>query len=131
MRSISTFNRHLSRRKFLRGVGACLALPALESFVRAKEIETPIRRLVCVANPFGMIHESFFPKEAGPAVQLPENLQPLESLRGKFTVFSNLDHGSNSGHSGTHTFLSGVRVNEAAGLPNGNITLNRTSTSSE
>ena len=87
--------------------------------------DSKARRLVCVANPFGMIHDAFFPTEAGLDAALPENLQPLEPLRGRFTVFSNLDHGLNSGHSGTHTFLSGVRSNEASGMPDGNITLDQ------
>ncbi len=46
-------------------------------------------------------------------------------MRGKFTVFSNLDHGLGGGHAGTHAFLSGVRAVEAAGMPNGNITLDQ------
>lgn len=87
--------------------------------------ETEVRRFVCVANPFGMIHDAFFPTEVGRAAVLPENLKVLEPLRGKFTVFSHLDHGLNGGHSGTHAFLSGVRSNEAAGMPNGNITLDQ------
>lgn len=115
----------LSRRHFLRGVGACLALPFLESLARGAAQAPPVRRFVCVANPFGMIHDAFFPTEIGREVALPDNLAPLEELRGLFTIFSNLDHGLNSGHSGTHTFLSGVRSNEAAGMPNGNITLDQ------
>lgn len=112
----------ISRRHFLRGTGACLALPLLETMGAA---ETKVQRFVCVANPFGMIHDAFFPVESGMAAALPENLKALETLRGKFTVFSQLDHGINGGHSGTHAFLSGVRSNEAAGMPNGNITLDQ------
>src|SRR5262249_19174374 len=115
----------VNRRTFLRGAGACLALPALEAFGRAGETAASAQRLVCIANPFGMIQESFFPASPGIDAALPENLQSFEPLRGKFTVFSNLDHGLTGGHSGTHTFLSGVRFNEAAGLPNGNITLDQ------
>jgi hypothetical protein len=83
------------------------------------------RRFVCVANPFGMIHDAFFPTEAGKEAALPENLKPLEGLRGRFTVFSNFDHGLNGGHAATHAFLSGVRSSEAAGMPNANITLDQ------
>jgi hypothetical protein len=72
-----------------------------------------------------MIMDAFFPTTAGLDAALPDNLKQLEDLRGKFTVFSNLDHGLNGGHAGTHAFLSGVRYNEAAGLPNGNITLDQ------
>jgi hypothetical protein len=115
----------LSRRHFLRGAGACLALPLLESMGLGAGKSSDVRRFVCVANPFGMIPDAFFPTAIGKDAALPENLQAMDSLRGKFTVFSHLDHGLNGGHSGTHAFLSGVRSNEAAGMANGNITLDQ------
>lgn len=115
----------LSRRHLLRGAGACLSLPLLETMGQAAETDAKAKRLVCVANPFGMIADAFFPTELGIAAALPENLQAFDSLRGKFTVFSNLDHGISGGHSGTHAFLSGVRSSEAAGMPNGNISLDQ------
>ncbi|MDF1738592.1 MAG: DUF1552 domain-containing protein [Verrucomicrobiales bacterium] len=115
---------NLKRRHFVRGSGACLALPFFETFARADEPDaTP--RFVAVANPFGMIADAFFPTEAGLDAPLPENLRAFESLRGKFTVFSNIDHGISGGHSGTHAFLSGVRTQEAATMPNGNVTLDQ------
>jgi len=112
-----------NRRHFLRGVGACMALPFLESLARAEESAT--QRFVCVANPFGMIPDAFFPTEEGMDAALPQNLQAFESLRGKFTVYSNLDHGYTGGHSATHAFLSGVRSTEAAAMPDGNISLDQ------
>jgi len=120
----------ISRRHFLRGVGAVMALPLLDAMISPRASAAAgsapaVRRLVCVANPFGMIADAFFPMEEGMDAALPENLKPLEALRGRFTVFSNLDHGLTGGHAGTHTFLSGVRSNEAAGMPNGNITLDQ------
>jgi hypothetical protein len=72
-----------------------------------------------------MIRDVFYPDEDGIDAKLPNNLEPLEAWRGKFTVFSNLDHGIGGGHAGTHTFLSGVRQNEAAAMPDGNITLDQ------
>ena len=113
-----------TRRHFLRGVGVTLALPWLETLTRAEGPATA-RRFVCVANPFGMIQDAFFPAEPGPTAALPPNLAAFESLRGKFTVFSNLDHGNNGGHGGTHMFLSGVKSAEAAGMPDGNISLDQ------
>ena len=113
-----------SRRHFLRGTGACLALPFLETLARA-DAPPATHRFVCVANPFGMIADAFFPTEAGLGATLATNLSAFDSLRGKFTVFSNLDHGMGGGHSGTHAFLSGVRVQEAAAMPNGNVTLDQ------
>jgi len=113
-----------SRRRFLRAAGVTVTLPWLETFARAAE-PAAVQRFVCVANPFGMIHDSFFPEEEGPAAALPRNLAPFDPLRGTFTVFSNLDHGINGNHGVTHMFLSGVKSSEAASLPDGNISLDQ------
>ena len=113
-----------SRRNFLRGTGACLSLPFLETLARADEPPST-QRFVCMANPFGMIADAFFPTEAGLDAALPPNLSAWETLRGKFTVFSNLDHGFNGGHSATHAFLSGVRTQESATMPDGNVSLDQ------
>ncbi len=123
MAHISTQRWRLSRRHFLRGAGACLALPLLDTM--GDEARGSVRRLVAVANPFGMIPDAFFPTEEGKAAALPENMRAFEPLRGQFTIFSNIDHGLNGGHAATHALLSGVRSNEAAGMPDGNITLDQ------
>jgi hypothetical protein len=112
------------RRQLLRAAGVSLALPWLETLARSAEPEA-VRRFVCVANPFGMIHDSFFPEEEGLAAALPRNLVPFEPLRGAFTVFTNLDHGSNGNHALTHTFLTGVKSTEAASRPDGNVSLDQ------
>ena len=125
MSNIQTGRWLFSRRSFLRGAGACLALPLLESMGLGAEAAGKTRRFVCVANPFGMIHDAFFPEDTGLDATLPANLKPLEEWRGKFTVFSNLDHGISGGHAATHAFLSGVRSSEAAGMPNANISLDQ------
>ena len=116
--------RRLRRRDVMRAGGICLALPWLETLARAAE-PAAVRRFVCVANPFGMIHDAFFPTEEALAARLPRNLLPLEPLRGKFTVFSNLDHGINGNHGVTHMFLSGVKSAEASSMPEGNISLDQ------
>jgi hypothetical protein len=121
---LTTSRTGQSRRMFLKGTGACIGLPWLETFARAAEPATA-QRFVCVANPFGMIHDSFFPEEEGLAAALPRNLVPFEPLRGKFTVFSNLDHGSNGNHSLTHTLLTGVKSTEAASRADGNVSLDQ------
>ena len=118
------FSSPLSRRHFLRGVGVTIALPWLETLARAAG-PAATQRFVCVANPFGMIRDAFFPAEDGLKAKLPGNIAPFESLRGKFTVFSNLDHGNNGGHGGTHMFLSGVKSSEASSMPDGNISLDQ------
>lgn len=117
-------NKTPNRRHFLRGTGACLALPFLETLACADE-PPATQRFVCMANPFGMIADAFFPAESGLDAALPANLSAWEALRGKFTVFSNLDHGINGGHAATHAFLSGVRTQESATMPDGNVTLDQ------
>jgi hypothetical protein len=113
-----------SRRQFLRAAGVTVGLPWLETFSRGGS-PTAAQRFVCVANPFGMIQDAFFPIEEGLESTLPVNLAAFEVLRGKFTVFSNIDHGNNGGHGGTHMFLSGVKSSEASSMPDGNISLDQ------
>jgi hypothetical protein len=117
-------NHPLSRRQFLRAAGVSVGLPWMETFARAAS--PPVaQRFVCVANPFGMIQDAFFPTGEGLEAALPVNLAAFEPLRGKFTVFSNTDHGNNGGHGATHMFLSGVKSSEASSMPDGNISLDQ------
>ena len=67
----------LARRTFLRGIGATLALPLLDSMVPALSAapkSTP--RLGFVYVPNGIIQEQWFPKTPGP---LPADLPPSSS----------------------------------------------------
>lgn len=114
----------ISRRQALRAGGVCLTLPLLESFGAEPTPQAP-RRFVCMANPFGMLAEDFYPVGEGADAKLPANMAALEKHRGRFTVFSNLDHGYNGGHGATHMFLSGVKSADAASMPDGNITLDQ------
>ena len=122
----------MNRRLFLKSTFATLALPALESLVGkssvfaagAKVAESPMR-MVCVGNSFGMYPESFFPKEAGANYTMTNLLSPLEKFRKDFTVFSNLDHSVKGGHFAVHSFLSGVKIVDAKGRPEGNITIDQ------
>lgn len=111
-------------RNFLRASGISLALPFLETYAFADQSPQQ-KRFVCMANPFGMVPDAFFPSDVGKSAKLPSGLEAFEDLRGKFTVFSHLDHGVNGGHSATHAFLSGVRTQESATMPDGNITLDQ------
>ena len=122
----------MNRRLFLKSTFATLALPALESLVGkssvfaagAKVAESPMR-MVCVGNSFGMYPESFFPKEVGANYTMTNLLSPLEKFRKDFTVFSNLDHSVKGGHFAVHSFLSGVKIVDAKGRPEGNITIDQ------
>jgi len=84
----------LHRRTFLRGIGATLALPLLDSMVPALSAApktTP--RLGFVYIPNGIIQEQWFPKTPGslPA-DLPAILKPLAPFREQLNVMGNLAH---------------------------------------
>ena len=113
----------VSRRCFLRGAGAALALPLLES--AARSAEPPPMRLVCVGNPLGLLPEAFFPTETGPGYATPELLKPLESRRKDFTIFSHLDHDVTGGHRAVHSFLCGIRDQDASDWPERNISIDQ------
>ena len=122
----------MNRRVFLKSTFATLALPALESIAApsplraaaAKGSKTPMR-MVCIGNSFGMYPESFFPKETGSDYTMTHLLEPLAGLRKDFSVFSHLDHGVKGGHFAVHSFLSGVKVADAKGMPEGNISVDQ------
>ncbi len=127
----------LKRREMLRGTGAVIALPFLESLTASRHVdasestadhgtrETPMR-MVCIGLEYGLYPSDFFPKRTGRDYELPRLLSPLAGLKNDFTVFSGLDHpGISGGHQATHTFLSGIRSNQAKQYPEGNITIDQ------
>ncbi len=119
----------ISRRTFLRGTGGvALGLPLLEAMApvaRAEAAAAPPMRMVCVGNPLGMLPTSFFPEKAGADYKTPELLQPLEHLRSDFTLFSHLDHDVSGGHSAVHSFLSGIKDQNASDWPERNISVDQ------
>lgn len=125
-REPSSNPRMLSRRSVLRGAGACLALPTLESLLpRGIRVPASPRRLAIFSVPFGMVGERFHPVSPGFDYALSETLSPLAPLRDEFTVFSNLDHGVKGGHAANHTFLSGILQSERGAYPEKNITIDQ------
>jgi hypothetical protein len=120
----------INRRNFLRGTGVTLALPFLasqkSSGVSSSQWAKPQpRRIVCIGNHLGFWPGGFFPEGEGVDSQLGSTLNPIQKQRNDFTVFSNLDHGISGGHKAVHTFLSGIRKEEAAGFPEKNRTLDQ------
>ena len=120
----------IDRRSFLKAAGVCIALPALESVPRAAgaapaTTSQPPRRLVCVGNEFGMYPGAFWPEKPGADFEATKLLQPLESLRGDYTLFGHLDHGLKGGHFAVHAFLTGIKAVEARGAPEGGISLDQ------
>lgn len=126
----------LSRRHFLRGLGACIALPALESFASIKSLAgpaTPSVKLATTASgaplraaflyfPNGAIQSTWWPKGDETKFDLSRTLQPLASVRDHIQVLGGLEHlnataGKDGG--GDHarangTFLTGVRMKKSA-----------------
>lgn len=113
----------LSRRTFLRGAGAMLALPVLDamapSIARAQQ-QAPIRRFLAFYVPNGMHMAAFTPQTDGvlTASSLPSILQPLAPHLPHVTVVSGLENraafagedGAGDHARGTGTFLTAARL---------------------
>jgi hypothetical protein len=86
--------KSLPRRTFLRGVGAALALPALDAMFPAFGADAPrsIPRLGFVYVGNGIVHRTFKPRGQGSNFELSPVLAPLAPLRDQLTVISGLDH---------------------------------------
>jgi len=86
----------IPRRRMLRGIGATLALPLLDSMVPsfsalAATIAKPINRLGVVYVPNGMIMQSYLPTTEGPAYDLTPTLSALAPFRDQVLVLSGLN----------------------------------------
>lgn len=104
-----------TRRDVLRGTGALLALPFLESVsLGAAPVKPPLRMgIVTVTG--GTVLESWKPKEAGPLGKLPSILRCLEPLKDDLLVLSGLSHhgktdGLNGHESAGYLHLTGAPV---------------------
>jgi len=112
--------KHLSRRMMLRGLGASLALPLLDSMIPAmtalaKTSAGPVRRLGVFYVPNGMSMPYWFPKTEGPLKELPPTLASLNEFKDQVLLCGGLadepanqvkgggDHARSAG-----TFLTGV-----------------------
>ncbi len=99
--------KHLSRRTFLRGLGASVALPSLDAMVPAGRLlqntapDADFTRLVCIEESMGAAGSSdwgdaqhlFAPAQVGRDYDLGANSQllPLEPFRDYMTIVSNTD----------------------------------------
>ncbi len=117
--------KHLSRRTVLRGLGASLALPLLDSMIPALSAGSagaPVRRFGVFYVPNGMSMPYWFPKAEGPLAQLPPTLQSLAELKDRILLMGGLaddaanqvrgggDHARSAG-----TFLTCVPFRLSAG----------------
>lgn len=125
-----------NRRSFLRGLGALIALPALESLSPARayaaaSAATPFGttatgaplRMAFLYFPNGAIPGRWTPQGSGKNFTFGETLASLDPLRHRVQVISGLEHlNANPGNDGAGdharangTFLTGVRVKKTAG----------------
>ena len=86
-------NRVISRRQVLRGMGAALALPLLESMVPALSAQSKakaVHRFGVMYIPNGMIMNKWTPAVDGAAYELSPTLSSLAPFRDQLLVLSNL-----------------------------------------
>jgi Protein of unknown function (DUF1552) len=110
--------KFIPRRTFLRGLGSTLALPLLDAMIPAATAATltaakPIRRLGYFFIPMGADIHRWTPPGADTLEKLSPILAPLEAIKDRLTVISNLE--LQPAYPGTHatsnaSFLSAARA---------------------
>jgi hypothetical protein len=115
--------RHLSRRALLRGAGAALALPLLDSMIPAGRVRAAASaarsraRLACIYVPHGAVMSKWTPTQTGTAFEFPEILKPLEPFRDRLNIISGLTlplaYGQDASAGANHTRSSAVYLTGA------------------
>lgn len=128
----------VSRRRFLRGVGACVALPGLPSLLprwaRAAEAASAEsgsaavagavpQRMAFVTIPNGVNLEAWWPKGEGQQFELAPTMEPLAAVKDQIQVVTGLDHinaTAGSDGAGDHarasaSLLTGCRAKKTSG----------------
>ena len=80
----------LPRRTVLRGIGATVALPFLDSMVPAFASAQPVLRFGAIYVPNGMAMANFFPATEGAGFEVSPILEPLEPFRDHLVVLGGL-----------------------------------------
>ncbi len=93
--------KQISRRGVLRGAGALLALPFLETLAPARALAStpagqPPLRLGIFTVTGGTVLESWTPKEVGALTKLPSILRPLEFAKEDLLILSGLSQSGRS-----------------------------------
>lgn len=114
--------RHISRRTFLRGTGAAMALPMLDAMIPAfakEQADVIPRRMIAINVDLGFLPEEFFPKGTGANYELSPYLRVLKAFRNEFTVFNGVSHPEvDGGHQADVSFLTGAPHPRSAGFKN-------------
>ncbi|MGP0065172.1 MAG: DUF1552 domain-containing protein [Isosphaeraceae bacterium] len=114
---------HVTRRTMLRGMGAALALPWMESLspvarAASASAKAPVRMCFWYV-PNGVHLPTWFPDREGALVDLPETLRPLAFARDSLNCFHGLTHNTaltngdseGCGHGqGSASFLTGAQA---------------------
>ncbi len=104
----------LSRRHFLRGIGATVALPLLDAMTPLRAAVSPSkpRRSVFVYIPNGVNGMTWQVAKSGKGYDLSPALMPLEAHREQMTIFSGLFHpnGLGQAHVCADTWLTGAKI---------------------
>jgi Protein of unknown function (DUF1552) len=116
--------KSLSRRTFLHGAGATLALPLLEAMVpaftaTAKSVALPVRRFAGLYVPHGMIMEQFTPAQGGTGFDFTPILKSLEPFRESLVVVTGAN-GPLNRDNGAHAYapsswLTGAKAKKTQG----------------
>ena len=109
-------NKTIPRRAVLRGLGAAVALPLLDSMVPAfaavqHALGQPVRRLGVVYVPNGMAMRHWTPETVGTGFELTRILEPLAPFRDRMLVLTGLNAVPSNGgvHASASTrFLTGA-----------------------
>lgn len=98
---------HISRRRMLKGIGACVALPLLEAMIPPglnafPASARPPHRMAALFMPNGIHPGKWTPEGLGSNFTLSPILQPLESVQQKILVLSNLMNKNSDTHQEGH-----------------------------
>ncbi|MDA0345828.1 MAG: DUF1552 domain-containing protein [Verrucomicrobia bacterium] len=129
-----TSNNALSRRHFLKGLGAAIAVPSFHSLLPGNLLANeslrhgattatgaPLRTAF-VTFPNGSIPATWWPEGSTTDFRFGQTLQPLETLKHSLQVIQGLDHqhatgakdGAGDHARGNSVFLTGVRLKKSA-----------------
>ncbi len=121
-------SRNVSRRLLLKGAGAAMALPWMESIpvwgaIEGAAASQPPQRMAVLFMANGVAYEHWWAKGAGEQMELGKCLEPLEPFKGKMNFIKGLYNEAATGvgiHPGqTGNLLSGAKLQKGAELRGG------------
>ena len=130
----STQSSHFSRRHFLKGLGAAIALPSMQSLLPGSLLASSAPQAIAttatgaplrtafVTFPNGAIPSAWWPEGTERNFQLGGTLQPLDAVKNSIQVMEGLDHqnatagkdGAGDHARGNSVFLTGVRLKKSS-----------------